>query len=102
MHGDDKKSKIYGDIEIQTLVTNYKFPPKFTPRSIALKVSIDGCTRKDAFRSTLLQGYINEGWEKFAQKFAIVELCLYLSFVILITIQFWQTNLEEAMDRPQP
>ena len=67
LHGENKYNKIYGDIEIQTLVTTYKFPPKYTDRSVDLKVEISGCTRKDVFRTTLLQGYINEGWENFAK-----------------------------------
>ena len=79
------------------MVTTYKFPPKFSDRSVDLKDEISECTRKDVFRTILLQGYINEGWENFAKKFAVIEFVLYLSFAILITVQFWQKNLEEAM-----
>jgi hypothetical protein len=89
LHGEDNKSSLYDEIEIQTFVATYLFPPRLSPENIKLKESIVGCTKKEPFRTVLLQGYINEDWENFARPFAIIEFALYLCFVILITIQFW-------------
>ena len=78
-------------------MTTFKFPVRYSPSSVRLKKKINNCTRKDAFRSILLQSYINEDWENFARPFAIIELVIFFVFVMLITVQFWQTSLDEAM-----
>ena len=86
MHGEDKKSKVYEATEIQTLVGGFKIPDRFTDEDIMLKESIFGCNRKNVFRTTLIQSYINEDWQNFAQWFAYGEFVLYLSFVSLVMI----------------
>ena len=92
LHGKSRESRIYGEIEIETFVSTFKIPDKFTPESPELKKSIIDCNKKDVFRTTLIQSYIEEDWQNFAQKYAYIEFGLQFSFVILMMVQFWQTS----------
>ena len=102
LHSDEKQSKLYDEIEIQTLVSTYMFPDRYSEESLELKEAIVKCNRKDVFRTTLIQSYINEDWQNFAQRYARIELVLYLCFVGLIMLQFWQTSLDEAVNSSKP
>ena len=97
MHGKSKGSKFFEEIEVQTFVFSYLFPDIFTPESIELKEAIVDCTRKEVFRTNLIQSHIDQDWESFAQKCAYVEFGFQLCFVILVMIQFWQVSLDQAM-----
>ena len=66
LHGEANKNKLYEATEIQTSVSAFKIPDRFTPKSIVLKKNTVDCTRKDVFRTSLIQGYINEDWKNFA------------------------------------
>ena len=89
LHGESKESKLYEPTEIQTLVSTFEIPDRFTEESIEFKEAIVECNRKDVFRTSLIQGYISEDWQNFAQWFAYAEFVLYLSFVALVMAQFW-------------
>ena len=66
LHGEENKSKLYEATEIQTKVSTFRIPDRFTRKSLVVKkVSVD-CNRKDVFRTSLMQGYINEDWQNFA------------------------------------
>ena len=54
------------------------------------------CTKKDLFRTDLIQSYIDSDWQSFAQKYAYIEFAVQLAFVSLMMIQFWQFNEDEA------
>ena len=58
-------------------------PDRFTPEHVELKRSIVGCTKKDVFRTGLIQAIINEDWQNFAQAYAYVDFSFYLCFVVL-------------------
>ena len=60
------------------------FPDRYTPKSLELKKEIIDCNKKDVFRTGLIQTYINEDWENFAQKFAYADFGFYLSFAVLV------------------
>ena len=62
LHGKDKESKIYDEIEIKTSVSNFKLPNRRSKESILLKEQIGKCNRKDVFRTSLIQHYIHEDW----------------------------------------
>ena len=100
LHGKTKQSFFHGEIEIQTYVMTYMFPRKLTEESIELKQAIIDCTRKEVFRTSLIQSYINEDWQNFAQKYAYIEFGFYFSFVTLVMIQFWQASIDEAYMGP--
>lgn len=102
MHGEGKESKIYDAIEIKTLVSIFKFPNRDTKESLDLKERIMKCNRKDVFRTSLIQHYINEDWNGFASKYARIELILYLCFVGLTMLQFWQTTSDDAVFSSRP
>ena len=84
LHGKAKESIIYGEIEIETLVSTFKLPDLFTKESLELKKAIVNRTKKDVFRTSLIQSYIAEDWENFASKYAWAEFIFQLSFVVLI------------------
>ena len=70
-------------------MSTFKFPDILSPENLELKGAIIKCNKKAVFRTDLIQSYINEDWENFAQKYAYADFFFYLSFVILIIIQFW-------------
>jgi len=84
LHGEAKENKFYQATEIQTLVSTFQIPDRFSPKSIKLKQKIVTCNKKDVFRTSLIQGYINEDWQSFAKWFAYAEFALYLIFVALV------------------
>ena len=89
-------SKFSEEIEIETYVFTYKFPDRFTRESLKLKKAIIECNRRDVLRTNLIQSYINEDWNNFAKKYAQVDFGIYLSFVVLVMVQFWQTSMDKA------
>ena len=86
LHGKSKKSKFNEVTEIQTNVSTFLIPDRCTPENIKLKEALAGSSRKEVFRTSLIQGYIDEDWENFAQKYAYVEFALYLAFVTLFML----------------
>ena len=80
------KSKFYGATEIQTLVSIFKNPDRFTDENIRMKEKLLACNKKNLFRTKFIQSYIDEDWQNFAQWFAYGEFVLYLSFVALVMI----------------
>ena len=82
---------------MQAYVFSYMFPDLFSPESLELKEATVDCTRKEVFRTNLIQSYIDEDWQSFAKKCAHAEFVFQLFFVILVMIQFWQVSLETAI-----
>ena len=72
--------------EIQTKVSTFLIPDRCTPKNIKLKKALVDSTRKEVFRTSLIQGYIDEDWENFAQKYAYIEFTIYLAFVTLFML----------------
>ena len=81
--------------EIQTTVSTFEIPDRCTPDNIRLKKALAVSTRKEIFRTSLVQGYIDEDWQNFAQKYAYIEFTIYLTFVTLFMLQFWQTSSDD-------
>ena len=81
MHVKPRRNKFAEEIEIQTLVSTFKFPDLFTKESLELKKAIVNCTLKDVFRTELIQSYIDADWQNFAWKYAYTEFGFYLIFV---------------------
>ena len=74
----------------------YKISDRCTPESVLLKENIISCNKTGLFKTNLIKYYIEADWQKFAQKYAYIDLILYCIFLALIMAQFWQIEPYEV------
>ena len=92
LHGKAKKKRFHDAIQIDTFVSTFMLPDRYTEESLEVKQAIIDCNEKEIFRSSLIQCYIYEDWTHFARFYAFAEFFFQFSFVALLMTQFWHTN----------
>lgn len=74
---------------INTRFSGFRLPERYTQESIDLKQSILDSPRDDIHKIPIIKYYIENDWNSFAYKKAVVEFFYVLTLLVLLAIAFW-------------